>query len=495
MSLPRYLRQAQERILRHALDFGLQPFDTIFELVNYERMNEVAAYLGFPVRYPHWRFGMEYERQAKGYAWGLHKIYELVINNDPCYAYLLEGNSLVEQKMVMAHVYGHSDFFRNNAWFAHTPRNMINEMANHAVRIERLVDRYGLSTVEKFLDVCLSIDNLIDYHSPFIRRRPAERDEDDEPKVVHKLPVERDYLDEYVNPPDFIEKQREEIRREEERAERFPPEPERDVVLFLLEHAPLKRWQHDILSMVREEAYYFAPQGQTKIMNEGWASFWHSRIMTQRALEPSELIDFAATHAGTMATAPGQLNPYKLGIELFRDIEDRWNRGAFGKDYEECTDFEARVRWNRHLGLGLKKIFEVRRIHNDVSFIDEFLTPEFCWEHKLFTYEYDQRAGQFRIFSRKFPDIKQKLLQQLTNFGQPIIYVEDANFRNRGELLLWHQHEGVDLRKDYAREVLSNLQRLWRRPVHIRTIVGEGKRRVWSHDGEEFSEDTWSPEQ
>ena len=150
------------------------------------------------------------------------------------------------------------------------------------------------------------------------------------------------------------------------------------MLLFLLEHAPLERWEHDVLSIIRDEAYYFAPQGQTKIMNEGWATYWHSKIMTEKALDASEIIDYADHHSGTLATSPGQLNPYKLGVELWRDIEDRWNKGRFGKEYDECDSFVERRHWDKRLGLGREKIFEVRKHYNDVTFIDEFLTLEFC---------------------------------------------------------------------------------------------------------------------
>ncbi len=126
----------------------------------------VASYGGFPNRYPHWRWGMEYEQLSKGYEYGLSKIYELVINNDPCYAYLLESNAEVDQKLVMAHVYGHCDFFKNNFYFQHTNRRMMDEMANHATRVRRWVDKVGIEKVEDFIDRALSLENLIDYHSP-----------------------------------------------------------------------------------------------------------------------------------------------------------------------------------------------------------------------------------------------------------------------------------------------------------------------------------------
>jgi len=284
-----------------------------------------------------------------------------------------------------------------------------------------------------------------------------------------------------------MEAQRQKQKDAEERKQHFPEFPERDIMHFLLEYAPMAEWQRDVMAIVREEAYYFAPQGQTKILNEGWASYWHSTIMTQRALKPDELIDYAEHHAGTMATSPGRLNPYKLGLELLRDIEERWDKGRFGKEWEECDDLKARRTWDRQLGLGRQKLFDVRRIYNDVGFIDTFLSYDFVCRHKLFTYKYDSRSQQYLIDSRDFHKIKRQLLFSLTNFGQPIIVVQDANHSNRGELLLQHHHEGVDLKLDWAMDTLENLHALWTRPVHLETMV-EDKHKLLSFDGEEHSE-------
>jgi len=259
------------------------------------------------------------------------------------------------------------------------------------------------------------------------------------------------------------------------------------VLLFLMNYAPLERWQHSILEIVRDEAYYFAPQGMTKILNEGWASYWHSEIMTRRALRDDELIDFADHHSGVVAVHPGRLNPYKLGLELLRDIEHRWNTGRFGKEYEECEDLSEKLNWDKQLGLGRQKLFEIRRLYNDVTFIDEFLTPEFVMQQKLFTFRYNRDTDMYEIASREFKEIKEKLLFRLTNFGQPFIYVEDGNYNNRGELYLRHRYEGVELKMDYARDTLRNIQRIWTRPVHIETVVDE-KRRLITFDGRDFSE-------
>jgi stage V sporulation protein R len=486
------LSDLQVEIEGYAREYGLDFFDTIYEVVDYKEMNQAAAYVGFPSRYPHWQFGMEYLRMSKSYAYGLHRIYEMVINNDPSYAYLLVSNKLVDQKLVMAHVCGHVDFFKNNMWFAHTNRKMMDEMANHGTRIRRYIERYGLEAVEQFLDICLSIDNLIDIHAPGVRRRPdryrqgQEVPDDGRARPVRKLPSKM-YMDRFINPPDFLEAQRRRIDDEQERKKRFPERPERDVMLFLLEHAPLAEWQRDVLAIVREEAYYFAPQGQTKILNEGWASYWHSTIMTEKALKPEEVVDYAEHHAGTMATLPGRLNPYKLGLELLRDIEERWDRGCFGKEWEECDEQASRRNWDRKLGLGRQKLFEVRRIYNDVGFIDTFLTPEFARRHKLFAYKYKPETREYVIDSRKFGQVKRQLLFSLTNFGQPIVVVQDANYGNRGELLLHHDHEGVDLKLDWALDTLENIFELWTRPVHVETVV-EGQPRRFSFDGEEHTE-------
>src|SRR4029077_13906062 len=169
--LPPDLRALKEEIEAHARSYGLDFYETIFEVLEAEDLNEVAAYGGFPTRYPHWSFGMAYQELIKGYDYGLSKIYEMVINNDPCYAYLMRCNHTVDQKLVMAHVYGHCDFFKNNAFFAHPSRKMMDEMANHGVRVRRYVEKYGEDEVETFLDRCMSVDDLIDMHLPGIKRR------------------------------------------------------------------------------------------------------------------------------------------------------------------------------------------------------------------------------------------------------------------------------------------------------------------------------------
>jgi stage V sporulation protein R len=515
-TLPQHLAELAERIAEYARREELDFYPTIFEMLTSEEMSQVAAYGGFPQRYPHWRFGMDFERLRKQHRYGLGKIYEMVINNNPCYAYLLDDNMLVDHKTVIAHVYAHCDFFKNNHWFSKTNRKMMDDMANHATRVRRYVERYGVERVESFIDTVLSLENLIDPHSVFMRREPARsgvdhprqngngrsKDRaaphpDGAPQEVTRYPA-KPYMDRYINPPDQLARDRSEAEEGVRQAKtRHPHKPMRDVLLFLLQQAPLEDWEADVLSIVRQEAYYFAPQGQTKIMNEGWASYWHSTIMTRYLLTDAELVDYCEHHSGTLATSPGRLNPYKLGIELFRDIERRWNTGRYGPDYENCEDMATRRNWGkdkdpvgRVVGRGSpgrEKIFDVRALYNDVTFLDEFLTPEFVEQQDLYHYRYDPATGRMVVVNRDFRKIKQQLLFMLTNHAQPYLYIVDGNYRNRGELYLAHRHIGADLEIKYAVEALRALQALWRRPVHLEARIDD-KPILFSFDGEQSSQ-------
>ncbi len=500
-ALPGYLRDEQQRIEEFARGYGLDFYPVMFEMLPYDHMNEIAAYGGFPSRYPHWRFGMTYEQLAKSSEFGLSTIYEMVINNNPAVAYLLEGNSIIDQKIVMAHVYGHVDFFKNNFAFRTTDqgkdsqtgesiRKWIDAMANHGAVVRRWLGRVGIEQVEEFIDACLSLENLIDPHQA-LRKTVDEPSSlytpvDEVPEEVGRLKVSREYMEDYINPESFLASQRKKMDDDKAKAKKIPEEPDRDVMGFLLEFAPLEPWERDVLAVIRREAYYFAPQMQTKIMNEGWATYWHSKILTERAADGSEIVDYADRCAGVLATSQRQLNPYKLGVELYRHIEDRWNKGQFGKDWDECDDLAVRHSWDRQVGLGRKKIFEVRALYNDVTFIDEFLTPDFVLDQKLLTFGFNQKSDRWEVESRTFETVKQKLLSQLTNAGNPIIHVENKNHENRGELLLVHDHQGVDLRQDYAQAVLTALHRVWRRPVQINTIV-EDKPASLRFDGKDHA--------
>jgi stage V sporulation protein R len=488
-TLPAELQVLADRARDAATELGLDFPEVVFEMLDPDELNMVAAYGGFPVRYAHWRHGMSYRQLQKGHEYGLSRIYELVINNDPCYAYLMRTNTRMEQKLVMAHVYGHADFFRNNMRFAPTDRRMIDTMANHATRVRRHADRQGTERVEQFLDACLSLENLIDPMSLYVRRpAPEPEPEIDEERIaagrVRKFPSPQPYMDEYVNPREELARERKRLAEEIRRRRGTLASPTRDVLGYLLQHAPMQDWEADCLDIVREEAYYFAPQAMTKICNEGWASFVHTRLMTTRLLEPSELVDYCDKHSGTLSSAPGQLNPYAVGLAIFRDIEDRWNRGAHGRAWNECRDEDERRRWDTGAGEGLRKCLEIRRACDDLMLIDRFLTPDLVDRLKLYSYGRDPRTGELVIVDRDAANIRRKLLASLSNGGQPVIELVEGNFENRGELRLVHRFEGASLDEGLAKETLRSLHRIWTRPVHVETVVDDKNVR-WTFDGRE----------
>ena len=442
-SLPPRLMQAAVRAEEAAAAAGLTFFDVVFEMLDAADVNAVAAYGGFPTRYPSWRFGMEYERISRGYDWGLSKIYELVINHDPTIAYLVGSNSVMEQKLVMAHVFGHADFFRNNAWFKATDRRMLERFDEHARRVNEHTARLGAERVETFLDRALSLELLMDPFGPIARARSVQGGHQ-HPRRSHS------------------ERSRRELGRlmddghEDEGGLAGSVEaeglPTHDVLRFLLLHADLEAWERDVLEIVSAEAEYFMPQRMTKVINEGWASFWHSRLMTEGLLDATEVVDFADCHSGATQAAPGQLNPYKLGIDLFRHAERQ------GMD-----------------------LFQLRAIHNDVSFVDAVLDDDFVRSSDLFVMERANRGGGRTIGTRDPAQVKESLLESLAWGGQPRIRlgsIED------GELVLEHLHDGRDLKLDEAGEMLRTIETLWKRGVELRTKEKGDGRRLLCRGGE-----------
>lgn len=625
------IREAARLIERKARRAGLDFRLVIFEMVDFEEMTGLAATAGFPVRWSHWIYGQDFESMRKHYKYGLSTIYEMVINTDPAYAYLLNCNTMTDHKTVMAHVLGHVDFFKNNVWLAPLNPKMADEIADHAIRVRSYAEEKGHEVMESFLDDGLSLADLVDLYGTQIRREPKERDAVPRELRRVKSPEGMSYLEEFLNPREWLEAQREELRSREriekaiERGLKIPVEPTRDILGFLVQHAPLEQWQRDVLSILREENLYLAPQGQTRIMNEGWASYWHSKLLTELGVaESKEIVDYALHCAGAWGMRPGSINPYKLGLELWRNIEWRWDSGRHGAIYEDCDceeildswddfavfkvlqqqsrlerwdewcafkenlsrgrfgfprvawddkklvkwwcdyqtiqeklkgfareslevkrqlkgirqtlsqtqggaeagnheseknilegeleDIESEIRfWSWFLrfqrafrrgeaefkpkpipasffmhahtfrsekieiGQGLEKIFEIRRDYNDINFIAEFFTTDFCKEHRYYTFEPGGggvKPDHYGIQSTDPKHVRQKILFMLTNLGRPVIYLTDANYGGKGELYLKHLHEGMDLDLPHMRAVLQILYKFWQKKVHLETLLG-----------------------
>jgi stage V sporulation protein R len=465
------LEDAIEPIWEIARGFGLDPFPVHFELVPASIMYEFGSY-GLPGRFSHWSHGKVYHRMKTSYDYGLSKIYELVINTDPSYAFLMEGNSLVQNKLVIAHVLGHCDFFKHNAYFARTNRRMVETASLNAERIRRYEHEHGHNKVERFLDAVLSIQEHIDpYDAPERKRR-----DEAEPEVEARQSSSSPFDDLFELTPDE-KAEHADKKQEEEKGKRVPAQPEKDLVGFIMEHARhLEPWQRDVIGIVRQEMLYFVPQMQTKICNEGFASYWHARIMRELDLTDQEFTDYATLNAGVVAPSRHSINPYYLGVKILEDIERRW---------DDPTE-EERQKWGRKGGEGRKKLFEVRETESDVSLIRNYLTEQLVEDLDLYLYE--REGDQWVIVDKNWENVRDSIVARMSNFGNPTILVEDGDYRHNGELYLGHVYDGQDLDDKYAEKTLEYVHRLWGRPVHLRTSF-EGEGVVFTYDGNKHSRD------
>jgi stage V sporulation protein R len=453
------LQRRMEQVYAIAAGYGLDPFPIHWEIVPAEILYEFGAY-GLPGRFAHWTHGRAYHRQKIMYDYGLSKIYELVINANPAYAFLLDGNSVLQNTLIAAHVIAHVDFFKHNQYFAPTNRGMVEGASASADRIRQYEFRHGRRRVEEFIDAVLSVEELIDPHQR-LRRRPASPERPARPGAGP--------YDDLLGPASPAGR-----GASADAPTKIPPEPEKDVLGFLMEQAPdLEDWQRDVIEVVRNEMLYFVPQMQTKIMNEGWASYWHQRIVRELELSDREYVEFARMNAGVLAPSKRDMNPYHVGLKIFEDIERRW---------DDPTEEERRT-LGRQPGQGRAKMFEVRELESDVAFLRNHLTPGLVEELDLYIYKVEE-DGKLTVVEKDWEKIRDMIVGSMTNFGVPYIQVEDGDHRKARELYLRHVFEGREIDVRYAERVLRYLHRIWGRPVHIETVLDQ-QPCVLSFDGPE----------
>lgn len=453
------LERAIEEITEIAKGFGLDFYPMRYEICPAEIIYTFGAY-GMPTRYSHWSFGKQFHKMKLHYDFGLSKIYELVINSDPCYAFLLDSNSLVQNKLIVAHVLAHCDFFKNNCRFQNTKRDMVESMAATAERIKHYETIHGAKEVEAFLDAVLAIEEHID---PSLVR----------PKLSWSIDDEDDEEEEKASSPydDLWELDRKEPKQKKKKAKKkFPPKSEKDILLFIEEHSrELEPWQRDILTMMREEMLYFWPQLETKIMNEGWASYWHQRIMRELDLTSSEALEFAKLNAGVVQPSKTGINPYYLGLKIFEDIEERYNNPT-----EEMKKMGVQP------DSGREKIFEVREIESDISFIRNYLTKDLVRREDLYLFQ--KQGRDYKIVDKDWKSVRDQLVSMRVNGGFPYLTVEDGDYMKNYELYIKHWYEGIELDLKYLEKVLPYLHQLWGRSVHVETVL-EDKPVMFSYDG------------
>ncbi len=466
------LEKVIEQMTALAKDFGLDFYDMRFEIVPADILYTFGAYQGMPTRFSHWSFGKAYHRMKLDYDLGLSRIYELVINSDPCYAFLLDSNSLVQNKLVSAHVLAHCDFFKNNAMFSQTARNVVDSMAASAERFRQYELEYGKEAVEHVLDAALAIQEHVDASRTTLRRqRLRDQKADATVKRESANPYEDLFaLDERLHPHEDRLKE-----NSSQSSKRTEMELNKDLVLFLIHHSKvLEDWQRDVLTVIREEMLYFWPQVETKIMNEGWATYWHLRIMREMELTDAEGLDFAHTHSGVVLPSRTSVNPYLLGLKLWEDIERRYDHPSV----------EDRERFGTEPGRGREKMFEVRETENDASFIRNYLTRELVEELDLYLYQ--KIGNEWRVVEKDWEKVRDKLCASRVNGGYPVLLVRNGDYQLSGELYLKHAYEGMELDVKYTEKTLPYVHRLWGRSVHLETVM-EGRSVLFTYDGKKMS--------
>lgn len=433
----RDLEKWNETIEALVKNLGLDYYEQEFEVIGYKDMLGYEAYVGMPSRYPHWSFGKAYEKNQTLYKYNLSGLaYEMVINSDPCLAYLMKENTLLLQILTIAHVYGHNDFFKNNRLFREGTRAdyTIQMFKRHAEKIRSYINdpSIGYDKVERILNAAHAIKLQIS-------RVAGEKKVGDEAiakqlmDAYQKKLKNRSILDPY-------------IEHEVPDVSKIPLEPEDDIMYFIIKHGGLEEWEKNVLEIVREETLYFIPQIETKIMNEGWASYWHYTILNELDLPDSLHMEFIKRHNDVVAPWKGGLNPYFLGFKMFNDIEKR-----FGRD----------------------KIFEVRELERDASFLRRYLTQELSDELHLF--EYVKKGDSYFIEEISddmgFVNIRNVLSANCGMGIVPVIRVTDMNLKTR-ILQLEHVFDGRELNLEYAEATLKHVQELWGRTVTLTTNVG-----------------------
>ncbi len=447
----RDLEYWNERIEKLAKDYGLDYYNQEFEIINYEDMIGYESYIGMPSHYPHWSYGKSYERIKTLHKYNLTGLpYEMVINSNPCIAYLMKDNSMLVQVLTIAHVYAHNDFFKNNRLFklGTKAEYAIEMFKNHANRIREYISdpSIGYVRVEKILNSA----HAVKFQTERVVEFQNKRVEKEEPKfAVTENKKEFPNLERYSNNKD------EESVNEVQQENRFLAKQEEDLLKFITENGRLQDWEKDILSIVREEAQYFIPQIETKIMNEGWASFWHYNILNKLELPQNMHLEFLRKHNEVIRPLKSGINPYYIGFKIFENLSNKF---------------------------GSEKIFEVRQTERDQSFIRRYLTQELCCEMNLFEYV---TAGNDYMVSEVSDDEGWKIIRETlcntVGIGSiPTILVNDWNKKDN-TLELKHEFDGRELELGYAYETLKHIVDLWNGKVSLSTQL-EGKQKTINCD-------------
>jgi stage V sporulation protein R len=434
-----HVPQLEDLARKHGLDWS----PVIFEAVPDSFMTEIAVY-GLPVRMPHWSFGARYIYQLLQRHMGYSRLFEVVFPGNPGHAYLASSNGLADNVLVTAHVLGHADFSKNNLMFRRCQEQgslqIIEHAATHARQIEKDIESHGFNAVEQVLDAALSLEQYVDLDQALRREAYPEF------LAVPALPPDDAFRTRFAT----LDRAPEHPAQSRKLRAPLPPHPERDLLWFIATYAPdMESWERDIFLAVREESFYFYPVFATQIMNEGWASYWHARLLREADFIPQSVyLDAIKCHSDVVRPiATGEqvalsVNPYHLGFTLWEDIVKK---------------------------SGIEAARQIMCEDDDFSFLRNHLTHEIASEMGLFRYQRPQN-GPVKVVAAEIEELHESLLLDKYNFGAPRVAV--AEVRGDGTLILQHdsQLDGRGLDPERSRKVLEYVKRVWRRPVLLKTI-------------------------
>lgn len=483
------LESSLEHIRKIAGEMGLDPYPTHFEIIPAHKMYEIGAY-GLPVRFPHWTHGRAYRQMKTSYDHGLSKIYEVVINSNPALGYLLDNNPPAANKMVIAHVLAHVDFFKNNKVFAESRKDMPAAAASSAERIREYEQKEGRVEVEKFLDSALTIWEHIDPNPRnFYRLSKEEQIAAWEKEAKEDFQGKNKPKSEY---DDLFNIGVDKSRDERPKKVKIPYHPDKDLLHIIREYSPiLSDWQKDILDIIRGESLYFYPQMRTKIMNEGWASFWHKRIMRKMGalnlLTGKEEESWWKLHSGVLSPNPLQLNPYYLGMGMFEYLEDYYN-GYISDEEKRWLERQELPVYPKFDGPieespGRCKIREIMIYDDDQSFIRNYFNKIVADRTKTYIYRKQETEDgtEYVIEDKNWKHLKNVFVSSMNNCGQPYLQVTDTGHFGERNLVISHVYEGVELDIEYIEKTLPHIFNLWGQPVHLETVIDD-KKVVFSYD-------------
>jgi len=418
-----------DKIGKVAADFGLNWHDIDYEIIDYHEMIGAMSYTGLPTHYRHWSFGKAYERTHTLYNAGMSGLpYEMIINSNPSISYLMAENQMYIHILTMAHCVGHSDFFKNNRMFLHTaPELIIPKFKAAAKYVKDLIEdpSIGIEEVEHIIDACHAIKYQIP-RFPGIKRLSNE-----EIKQIYTQKL----LDDEVGEHDDIN------------LDKIPLERDYNIMSFIIEHSRnLNEWQRNLISIVEDSSHYFIPQALTKIMNEGWAVLMHEKIIQELNLPEKYHLPFIKLHNQVIRPHLGSVNPYHLGYNIFKKIEER-------DGFEACL--------------------LAREVHNDITFLRNYLDEEMARELNLFSFSYKKPQDHHSIDetsdTKGWENVRDSLIKTVGLNSVPVIYVEEM--KKDHTLILKHEHDGRDLDMKYAQKVFEYIQDLWGDEVKLFTVL------------------------